>query len=519
MPDATVAGRFWLDQNADWQQDADEPGGEGVLVEMLADDAVVASGYDHFTYRASAAGLVSLQPAQVNVAVMKLDLTIEGADAKTQVGYVPINANNDNGSKMFVSARVPASAGIPTVRDFASNKVLDAADPELKRVQITAFPGFPEGGYTLQLGTTGTAKIRLWEDAKKTRPIVLAFNPGQLFGPPMYTRETQPREFWGEGLEMSSMTADPNGGFQLSPDARITLMYSRPERIGPFAVPVVKASVTRGVVVTPVVKSFSLIPGIVAVVNDKVGNETISIGITTDRAGSTIPGEGPGVESLASVMYRNVPGGAGGGTLVQVAGYDGVKAIENGTQGVAAGAISIVNGETKYANMIFVNDNRVNASPELKIAGNPVTEILDAGARWPGGEPATPDYRGIVERKDLPDYTVLLRGNDTPRIPNWTEVAVPASIPIARGIQSVAIRFNFRLYLMWRFASPGGSTLFPLARLEWNVFSRATRGPDGLLAVAPAAAKITAGNSVIDHSTPGVLAAPDFNLHGMLRVR
>ena len=45
VPDGTVAGRFWLDQDGDYQQDADEPGVQGVLVESMVDESVVASGY------------------------------------------------------------------------------------------------------------------------------------------------------------------------------------------------------------------------------------------------------------------------------------------------------------------------------------------------------------------------------------------------------------------------------------------------------------------------------------------
>ena len=519
MPDATVAGRFWLDQNADWQQDADEPGVEGVLVEMLADDAVVASGYDHFTYRASAAGLVSLQPAVVNLVVMRLGVGVEGADVQTKIGYVPINGNNDNGSKLVNTALIPQSAGIPTVRDYASLAKMDQADPELKRVLVTADPIFLPGIYVVSTSASGTAKIRLWEDAKKTRMLGGGTGTGGTF-----TQATLPREFWVEGLEMTSMTSDPDGEPRVRPDAGITVTYIRPTVVetpqGLIVVPMPRASARADVIVTPVVQSFKLIPGIVRAVEETIGTAKITTGL---QAGSYIPPGGQakslaGAQMLGTLMRRAVPGDP---TLVQIAGYGATQPIVNGIPGFDKfGATSQVGMQTQTRNMVFVeNSNLLPTSAKNQIRS--YQQILDAGARWieagGTGEPTAPDYVGTTVTATGND-AVTVEGQDFPGV-IVQPLTLQENVTFAAGLVRMAIRFNFRLHLLWKFPARNGgpSILFPLARLDWTVYFHGV--PDGATGrLVPAAdSKVTATGFVLNHDTPGVLAKPDFNLHASLR--
>jgi len=90
-------------------------------------------------------------------------------------GYVQVNANNDNGSKLTYEdgvTVVPAgSYGIPQKRDFDPTNInLAAADPDLLRITLSTQNLKVGGPETILLSavSNGRAQIQIWGSAKKT---------------------------------------------------------------------------------------------------------------------------------------------------------------------------------------------------------------------------------------------------------------------------------------------------------------------------------------------------------------
>src|SRR6266849_1193091 len=85
--------------------------------------------------------------------------------------YVPVNADNDNGSAV--------TNGIPTQRDFSVNP-LSVNDPELLQATLTT-SGLPNTGtWGITIVTTpGAGNIALWTDQRKSAEF-FAPSPGQL---------------------------------------------------------------------------------------------------------------------------------------------------------------------------------------------------------------------------------------------------------------------------------------------------------------------------------------------------
>jgi hypothetical protein len=113
-----------------------------------------------------------------------------GVNAKDLVakgGFIPINADNDNGSAV--------TNGKPAVRDFDRLTAMAAADLDLKEIKVTinaaaAMPG------TFVLSKTDN--LRLWTDQKKTKQIT----PGD------FTQATLPKTIFVEGIKPSTKLKD-----------------------------------------------------------------------------------------------------------------------------------------------------------------------------------------------------------------------------------------------------------------------------------------------------------------------
>ena len=122
-------------------------------------------------------------------------------------GYVQVNANNDNGSRLAYADGTlipndttgkPVQPGIPQMRDYdAKNVKLAAADPDLLQITL-ATTGLKAGGsetIVLSVSISGHAKIQLWDTGKKNNPIAAPTN---------WTAATMPTSAFVEGLQESA---------------------------------------------------------------------------------------------------------------------------------------------------------------------------------------------------------------------------------------------------------------------------------------------------------------------------
>jgi hypothetical protein len=159
-------------------------------------------------------------PPQANPALRSGPNAVTGKILVTvpQPPYVPVNADNDNGSAV--------TNGIPAKRDFSVNP-LPVNDPELLQGSVV-IQGLPAGGtWTLSLGPP-PSKIALWKDQMKTAPFTAADAPGI---------------FYIEGLHESANAND---------FAQISFTYTPPRMV-----------LTAGsgtVLVTPIINSFTVTP-------------------------------------------------------------------------------------------------------------------------------------------------------------------------------------------------------------------------------------------------------------------
>ncbi len=102
---------------------------------------------------------------------------VAAADKQNPGGYVSVNANNDNGSRL--NDRPPAilpdtiiQPGIPRTRDFsAMNLTID--DPDLAEVTLSAQNLGVNDTLKLRVAKDGRGKIRVWDTPKKQNEIVL----------------------------------------------------------------------------------------------------------------------------------------------------------------------------------------------------------------------------------------------------------------------------------------------------------------------------------------------------------
>lgn len=96
---------------------------------------------------------------------MKIELVMDGVANNQKLnpgGFVPLNADNDNGS--VVTNRIPA------VRDFAVHPIPDEDD--LVKVAIYANAAPSSGIFALRVSNHGKARIRLWDTATKQNKII-----------------------------------------------------------------------------------------------------------------------------------------------------------------------------------------------------------------------------------------------------------------------------------------------------------------------------------------------------------
>ena len=264
------------------------------------------------------------------------------------------------------------------------------------------------------------------------------------------------------------------------------------------------------------IKLFDILPGQVIAVDN---NGSVSI-VATQKGFVPGPNGGrisnSGADTSAIVFAENVKGigsrghvglGQAGAFLIQNAGYDAISPIGNAKDAIVNGEGTLTNGFT----LTYNDGSQLKANGVLKDAnGTNLNKVLDLGfSRGTLLPPNTkPDYHADID--EVGGHIVHISAEDNP---GWN---VPTAFGNGKTLD-VAVRDNFRIWLMWRFPESGeqGPTIYPLASIDWDAFFRAG-GNLAQNAVAStisvtAAAKVTVNPYVVNHTTPGVLVPPVFN--------
>ena len=412
------------------------------------------SGVDYFSYYDSANGVESATPGQVAINVANLQLT--------GPGWVPINANDDNGSAWQANS----NNMVPTVRDFDFLRQLPAnrTDPQLLPLNLVIAPNPPVGAtglLQLQVASSGTGQIHLWSDQRKTRLLNPGFYP--LTGP-----NSLPATIYVEGIAPTSRTIGAGNTIQANPnpDNTITVTYwlafaGLPGQPAQPPLPIATSNVMVGV--GPVVNFFTINggptppapalnpplasnvffagdPAVVAAYQlnpappNNFSNGWFSFG-TNANTQAIIVGNGA-AQFDAQVYNNNTPGDL---HFIQNV------TITNG----AGGAFTFAQGQGNAQNLRFIG------------AGNAVLPgpVLDMnGAMQPG--PGGPFY----ESSNVPAGANLdqITGKDRPEASIGGLVAAGLNTRQVQGQQVASIvtnvnfRYNFNVFLTWQMPAGAG---------------------------------------------------------------
>jgi hypothetical protein len=128
-----------------------------------------------------------------------------------------------------------------------------------------------------------------------------------------------------------------------------------------------------------------------------------------------------------------------------------------------------------------LNPKVINARPADPISGQTINQILDK----PGiTTPPPPDYDGNVSVPLAGFLSVLTTDSPGARLDdkfvndaNDPQNPVIANRNFIVDMTNVAVRFNFRMYLVWRFPASYGkpSVIYTIGTQDWTVFFRAKR--------------------------------------------
>jgi hypothetical protein len=490
---------FGLDPNAQVDQEVTFYI-EGITVSGSVADQGVSIGMD-----GEPAGIGNLQD-QVACTIVDQLVTL----AMPGNPFVPLNANNDNGSAV--------ANELPATRDFnLAGAALPTAfaDAELQKVNVSKAsvpaPLNLPGTYTLTIKSAylipgpvvpipPTGRVRVWSDQNKTTE----FTSGTT-----WTHLNVPTSMYVEGMEPTLGLTTPTG--DIIPDVRLELKFEWDIIPG---VKVLLARAKQDVTVTPVITRYETLPGKLVVVSPAVG----SLGLIATAKG-VLPGQpgftNSGADTHASLFAANMPGIGGvgqinigqlGPILIQNGGYVGADAVVNGDGAALPDGFTVSTGATAKA---FLRVGGVAGGANLP-------QVLDRAGK--GNPPTPPDYAATIQNVGNSMFTVYAQDN-----PGWAWPALGAKVPglgtaaAAGVIFDEAIRDNFRVHLLWRYPAAGGkgTTIYPLAKLDWSVFFRGNGNlgpPAGAGFFAPtAAAVVTTNPYVISHEAPNKLAPPDFN--------
>jgi VCBS repeat-containing protein len=393
------------------------------------------SGVDTFTYQlaqqlldnnGAVVGLFRRNVAEVDIVVPSINLNVPGvaADQKITVGgFIPVNANNDNGSGILVWAsgiRGPRKPyEIPALRDFdvpfksARNPNGQAwfRDPDLVQVPVTVTKPVNivlPGTFSFSINTWGWGKVRLWEDPPA--PGVQGLAPEKTPLDTTFTAATLPNTIYIEGL-------DPSSKFR---DILLTLRYTDNAGL------IVSDSVR--LTVTPLIKQFDIATGVIAWIGNNPHTGMNDGGLSTPMTG----GGNEGAVFTADLNRINVNGT---GLFVQnLNNMVGGLQLPDGTKGGFLTTSGSVWDWKLRRGLTF-----------------PMVDTLQP--------PPPPDYP-YQEGFTAGGTEWIIEGSDSPGI-HWDPEA-----QVAKRVDETTL---FSLYLMWRFpGSPekGGTVLYTLARRD-----------------------------------------------------
>jgi hypothetical protein len=98
----------------------------------------------------------------------KVEITMDGVkdtDKQKVGGYVPLNANNDNGSKVDIRSRLPAK------RDLEVNPIKNEKD--LVQINLSVAGAMAGDTVKLSVTNTGRARIKVWDTPTKNNEVTL----------------------------------------------------------------------------------------------------------------------------------------------------------------------------------------------------------------------------------------------------------------------------------------------------------------------------------------------------------
>ncbi|HZT80608.1 MAG TPA: Ig-like domain-containing protein [Gemmataceae bacterium] len=418
------------------------------------------SGDDSFTYNTSDNGLLALVPAQVIIHVVKIELQTAGVGAGQKLnpgGFVMINANNDNGSRI--------TNEIPARRDFDVNR-MQVNDPDLVQVNVAINPANVQlpGFFQLTVTNNGTGRIRLWDNRTKARRVE-----------GVYTSATLPNQFFIEGAGLSAVQRD----------SQITLQYIWVNNLTGLPNAVARDDVNM--TVTPAVNLLDITTQGAAGVVFRNGRNGLQGMISVGQNFNT------GAVFDAQVMRR---GAAGNLIFIQNAGVPRAFAgLVNGFNGGPANGWTFTQASRRPAmNNVFIDPTNRRQ----------VGEVLDkAGAQLP----PPPDYLGLFRQVPTgnPDLAPIT-AQDGP-----TTVVLPGAL--ALDLTNIAVEYHFRMYLVWRFGAGANAVIYTLATRDWNVIFRADT-----FAVGQGPTRVANGSGVFspnnvdrnNHANP-IVVRPTFN--------
>jgi hypothetical protein len=394
--------------------------------------------------------------------------------------FVPINANDDNGSEIVHE--------IPQIRDFnfggplpfdpGTEMLVRYTDPQLQEVDISVqnLNQLP-GRFLLTASSLGgTGNIKMWADNSKVEAIGNAT---------VYSKDTLPPKIYVEGLNPTSAVQGPGGQLQSQPDNRIRLTY-----IAASSLPVVWSSSYIDVTVTPVVTKFDMKPGTfdTVLVPDPANPNNLYVRGLTTAAGNGSP----------AGMYVD-----GGAVSVNLSGS--LQYVQNA--GVIGGSAAIVNSNGLLPGGIISTapPNGINATLRDD-AGNQYSRVLDRPGFGHAGVDS-PVYGGTIVSAG--DYSeVELRDFPSVALDN---TVIQNNFAFIRGLTDIYIEYHFRTYLVWEFTASGeqpSPVIYTAATGDWSVTFDLT-GVQGAFNLNNSS--IGAGPvNLNDHSDP-IVAGPDFN--------
>ncbi len=344
---------------------------------------------------------------------------------------IPVNANNDNNSGW-------AQNRIPKKRDFDSNKVLTDPDPQLVRMDIS----WTMNGTALKLEgkSTGTGRLKFWTTAKKDAPadtVTVQGNNGRV-------------TVYVEGVKESKAVGDIL--------LQVSLMNNG----------VVQDTWSKKVTVTPVIKSFKVIPAPGQNINfpyerqpDGTLQATGLSGLSANSVKANTPwvSDQPGATFQAEVVDDGIvmTGPNGNATMDFV---QNVVGIDNGFNAHGSGWVYLPGSNIADKNLL----PRTDTLPPLVRPTIPMVDSTSSDA------PGTyfPFYHLGWSLNSGADGTSIYKATDSPTT-FYPDNPVGSGTPDNAANKQTAmidVLYRYKLYLVATYLD---RSIYPVASIEWQV--------------------------------------------------